>query len=89
LVPYFEEIVNETNKNKLTSYLRTIENIFYRIIKSRISLPNTPTLINAGLTIYRKTGNIEREKYLLYSETLTFDEYKELYEVLDRTYQLS
>lgn len=89
LIPYFQEIRNEENESKLVKYLRTIEDIFFRIIKSRLSLPNTPTLVNQGLTVYRKENNLDREKHLLYSENLSFDEYKELYEKLDRSYQLS
>lgn len=93
LVPYFEYLismgVNNGDKHYFERYIWIVENIFFDIINSRIQLPNTPTLVNQGLTIYRKQNNLEREKYLLYSDTLTFDEYKELYEVLDRTYQLS
>lgn len=93
LIPYFEYSLNNgidsRNKYNFERFIQTIENIFFNIIDSRIQLPNTPTLVNQGITIYRKQNNLEREKYLLYSDKLSFDEYKELYEVLDRTYQLS
>lgn len=89
LIPYFNKIRNRKNEHKLLNIITTLEEIFYRLINSRVQLPNTPTLVNQGITTYRKIGNFERERELLYSDSLMFDEYVELYEKLDRTYQLS
>ena len=64
--------------DELVAYMNELEDVFFHIINSRVALPNTPTLVNAGAGVPEK---------LLYKEgPLMWSEYRQIYNSLDRRY---
>ncbi|HOP25369.1 MAG TPA: adenosylcobalamin-dependent ribonucleoside-diphosphate reductase [Defluviitoga sp.] len=53
--------------------IKEAETIFFKLIKSRIFIPNSPTLFNAGKTLVGQLFNKE-------VEDMTYDDYKKIYD---------
>jgi ribonucleoside-diphosphate reductase alpha chain len=62
--------------------IRKVENIYYKLIKSRLFLPNSPTLFNAGKTLSREIF----EKKL---EDMTLEDYNFIFNSRNRHNMLS
>ncbi|WP_240739400.1 ribonucleotide reductase N-terminal alpha domain-containing protein [Marinitoga lauensis] len=62
--------------------IRKVENIYFKLLKSRVFLPNSPTLFNAGKTL-------DQEIFKKNLEDMTFEDYKNIYNSRSRHNMLS
>ena len=74
------QVLNPALVRKLISIMQKLRDLFRDLIYHRYMLPNTPTLINAGIGV---------DPQVLYKEELDYETLEEIYNNLDRRFQLS
>jgi len=83
IVAGYAPYVKKYKTRQVKEFLMLVYRLYYKLIRYRLALPNTPTLVNSGVGV---------NKELLYTEPTTdniFDIIQKVYEQLDRKYQFA
>ena len=83
IVAGYAPYVRKHKTKQIKEFLMLVYRLYYKLVRYRLALPNTPTLVNSGVGV---------NKELLYSEPTVdniFDIVQKVYQQLDRKYQFA